>query len=308
MLVVTAGSSYLDIDSYACCIAYAELLREQGKDAKAISTAILNESITPSLRELNVQIETEYTDSPNDQYILVDISDPVHFDTIVTPARIIEIFDHHPGFEEYWANVPGVRPHIDFIGAAATLIFEQWANAGLVAKMSNASAQLLAAAILDNTLNFKATITTPRDSNAYAVLAQHVALDDTWVTQYFSECQSTILRDLPSALQNDTKTATYTSFPQSMKVGQLVVWDGQAIIGKTLPTLTAIMSKTSDKPWYINVVDISEGRSYFVTEDNQIKQWLGNLLGVTFNKEVATAERLWLRKEIMKASQQHQHM
>ncbi|WP_433590160.1 hypothetical protein [Pseudomonas koreensis] len=29
MNIITSGASYLDIDAYACCIAYAELLRKE---------------------------------------------------------------------------------------------------------------------------------------------------------------------------------------------------------------------------------------------------------------------------------------
>jgi hypothetical protein len=39
MRVVTSGSAYLDIDAFACCIAYAELLNHQGINARAVSSA-----------------------------------------------------------------------------------------------------------------------------------------------------------------------------------------------------------------------------------------------------------------------------
>ncbi len=45
MKVVTSGAAYLDIDAYACCIAYAELLNHQGVEARAVSSAPLNASI-----------------------------------------------------------------------------------------------------------------------------------------------------------------------------------------------------------------------------------------------------------------------
>ena len=38
-IIVTAGSSYLDIDAYACCIALKELFLLQGTDAIAYSPA-----------------------------------------------------------------------------------------------------------------------------------------------------------------------------------------------------------------------------------------------------------------------------
>ena len=51
MIVVTSGSAYLDIDAYAGCIAFAQLLNLQGLEAKAISSAPLNQSISQTLRD-----------------------------------------------------------------------------------------------------------------------------------------------------------------------------------------------------------------------------------------------------------------
>lgn len=56
-IIVTSGKRYIDIDAYASCIAYAKLLRLKGKNAKAISTANLNESITNSLIQLPEKLE-----------------------------------------------------------------------------------------------------------------------------------------------------------------------------------------------------------------------------------------------------------
>ena len=44
MKIVTAGSRYIDIDAYAGCIAYANLLNLKGIQAKAVSTAKISEA------------------------------------------------------------------------------------------------------------------------------------------------------------------------------------------------------------------------------------------------------------------------
>lgn len=49
--IVTAGSTYQDIDAYACCVALAELLVLQGTDAVAWSQAPRNYSVHPMLVE-----------------------------------------------------------------------------------------------------------------------------------------------------------------------------------------------------------------------------------------------------------------
>lgn len=57
MRVVTSGSAYLDIDAYACCIAYAELLNRQGIEARAVSSAPLNFSICKSVLDWNAALD-----------------------------------------------------------------------------------------------------------------------------------------------------------------------------------------------------------------------------------------------------------
>ncbi len=47
--VITSGSAYLDIDAYACCIAYAELLNLQGIPARAGSSAKPNASVSKTV-------------------------------------------------------------------------------------------------------------------------------------------------------------------------------------------------------------------------------------------------------------------
>lgn len=37
MIVITSGSRYIDIDAYATCIGYRELLKLKGIEAKAIT-------------------------------------------------------------------------------------------------------------------------------------------------------------------------------------------------------------------------------------------------------------------------------
>ena len=301
MIIITSGARYIDIDAYACCVAYAELLNLQGKPAVAVSTAIWNESITKSIRDLNAPFSTSYTPAFEDTFVAVDLSDPEHFDKIVNMEKVIEVHDHHPGFERYWSDKIGDGSNIEFIGAAATLIYEQWVKASKADQMSKISAELLAAAILDNTLNFGAGVTTERDKKAYDFLARHANLDESWIAQYFTECQESILADLPEALRNDTKFLEFDGLAEKVCLGQTVVWDGKDVIANNIDILASVLGGMQ-APWMANVVSISEGRSYIVTESDEVKLWASKLLNVTFNGSVATADRLWLRKEIMKAA------
>ncbi len=52
--------------------------------------------------------------------------------------------------------------------------------------------------------------------------------------------------------------------------------------------------------WFMNLVSVNEGSSYFVCNDPTVQSWVANLLGVEFEGDVAKADRTWLRKEIVK--------
>lgn len=297
MKVVTSGKGFMDIDAYGGCIAYAELLRVQGEEAVAVSTAPLNESIPPSVRAWNAPFETAYSPGPADTFVLVDISDPGWFEEIVRPDKIVEIIDHHLDFRGYWQARPAVKADIEFIGAACTKVYERWKAAGLLEGLSVTSARLLVCGILDNTLNFKAKITTERDRTAYDDLMSRDDLPADWTAQYFSECQEGIEVDLPRAVQNDLKD--FRHMPELPDyVGQLVIWDAGKILKTRTAEIAAVLGAQS-QDWTINIVSIHEGCSYFMAHDPIVQAKLSPLLGLHFKHGIAKANRLWLRKEII---------
>jgi nanoRNase/pAp phosphatase (c-di-AMP/oligoRNAs hydrolase) len=300
MKVVTCGAPYLDIDAYAGIVAYAELLQAQGIEAVGVSTAPWNESISRTVRSWNAPMLTDYAPLKDDTFTLVDISDPAFVDTFVDPERVDSVIDHHVGFEQYWQDRIGEAAHIEFIGAACTLVYEHWQKAGLFEKMSIASARLMICGILDNTLNFGAQVTTPRDVKAYKALLTKADLPDDWTAQYFTECQEVIVSDISSAIENDTKVLSFGSFAQPVGVGQLVVWDGHQILTQDQAKIRDTLAGISPN-WFLNLISVGERKSYFVAEDPEVQSWLTKVLDVQFDGSVAAADRLWLRKEIIKA-------
>lgn len=305
MHIVTAGYPYVDIDAYAAMVARAELFSLQGQESRAATSSKLNESIPASLRALNAPVEQGYLPRPGETFTLVDVSDPKTFDPIVNPERIIEVIDHHSGFEPYWRHLLGTAADIQIIGAACTIIYERWAQAGLLDSMSPRTATLLAAGILDNTLNFQAHITTARDREAYRDLHSIARLPEDWAATYFADCQQGIEHNLAEAIKNDTKVIEFRGQPTVYAVGQIVIWDAQSIINDHLDTIAQTVSSIQPT-WFANVVSIKGDKSYFVCTDPAIQTWLSSLLGVRFSGNIAPADRLWLRKEIIiQAFKQH---
>lgn len=302
MIVVTSGASYLDMDAYAGCAAYAELLRLQGHEAVAVSGAWCNSSVTQNLRDLG-QGFSSYMPTLKDTFVLIDVSNKDFFDSLVVEARIVEVIDHHTGFEEYWRQKLGDKADIEFIGAACTQVFERWQRAGLLHRISRESATLLAAGILDNTLNFQAHVTGDRDRAAYARLEHIARLPADWPEQYFLECQTMIASDIEASLRNDSKMLESSAYLPRV-LGQLAVWDARGILENSGDTI-AVTLRTLDADWVLNLISITEGKSYFVSRNPLSRGKITKLLGCTFTNTVADAGRLWLRKEILKEASSH---
>lgn len=303
MKIVTSGSPYIDIDAYASCIAYAELLKLKGIEAKACSTSKLNESITPTLIGLNAKLET-YKKEKNEEFIVIDVSDKRWFDSIIKENNIIEIIDHHTGYEEYWKNRLGDKANIELIGAVATPIVELYEQEGLIKKMSKDIVYLLMAAILDNTLNFKAKITTHRDIRAYKKLQQIVNDQGNYAKQYFIECQKLIEEDLKKAIKNDTKIEQITPILPPV-FGQLTVWNEEIILQnkKTIEdTLDSIGTN-----WIMNIISLQQGKSYIMVSNSLIEKNIEKLLHEKFQNHMMICEEVFLRKEIIRKAREYKN-
>ena len=98
MLIVTSYRNP-DLDGVACVIAYTEYLSGMGKAAQAVYTGDLGLEVEFVKRFTKVfQIEKRDGNfGPNDQFILVDTSDPEAIDRSITPEKVVEIFDHKGG-------------------------------------------------------------------------------------------------------------------------------------------------------------------------------------------------------------------
>lgn len=297
--IITAGSSYLDIDAYACMVAMQELYVLQGRAAVAYSQAVCNYSIVPSLMREG-QILTELPSAEGEasaEYVIVDVSDPDFLGQSVPLDQITAVYDHHVGFETYWEDRIGANAHIEFLGAAATLIYREWKRARLQDRMSAVSARLLAAAILDNTLDLTSANTTDEDRDAFRALCILAEVEEGWNGNYFSEVQKTVEADLKSALLGDLKTVRGNSVLPPL-VAQLCVWDADSILTR----LTEIRQwfQNLSESWLVNIIELKHRRNYFVCDDMYYQKKIERVFGVCFKDGVARTDRTYLRKELIK--------
>lgn len=317
MTIITSGKEYIDIDAYASILAYRELLKLQGQeDVYAVSSAKMNKSIPPYARNIGLILDYDYSSVvgfqeelsklatsraeqfSSQRFIILDLSDPDYFDPIVDRTKVIEVIDHHPGHETYWQNT-SVKTTIEPIGAVATLIYEKYQAADKLSQMSKPIAELLMMAILDNTLNFQAKITTARDKSAYQKLAKNAEVNELAFAQnYFTACEKGIKNDLATAIANDTKTG-HTSDLLPNVFGQLAIWDGQYVLAHADVTKSALDKFGPD--WLVNVISLKDGHSCLITSSEKVSQNLAKLFGVSPSQaKIIELPEVWLRKEIVK--------
>lgn len=297
--VVTSGEAYVDIDAVACAIAYAELLQLEGKSAEVVFPGVLNASITPSLRALGLDYSTEPSQIQS-KYVVVDVSEPEFIAKCAVLDDIVEVFDHHPGFETYWSTKLGSGSRIESIGACATLIWEEFKKRGQDSAVSEKSTRLLLAAIVSNTLNFGAVITHERDREAYEELSQKVQLPHNWVQEYFLEQEQAIMTDLVEAITSDTKVLSFPQLESPVVVGQLELWDGERFLKSYEKEVQSALRHFSHPQSIMNILSLSEGKSRFYSQNQTLKEIFSRVLGVKFEGDFGVADRLWLRKEILR--------
>jgi len=290
--VITSGRAYLDIDAYASCIAYRELLNAVGQRAFAVTTAPFNNSIPQIVKDIPLGFDN-YTPSKTDKFIVLDLSDPSFFDKFVNHQNIIEIVDHHVGHEEYWATHKHIKAQIEKVGSVATIIFERFIQHGKQNLLTPNLCKLLTAAIVDNTLNLKATITTPRDVTAFKSLLKIGGLDNGWSQQYLDACDKAIFENLAESVKNDTKTSVYESLP--FRLGQIAVFNHDAVISQ----IDLIKSIFKDAPdWALNLISLNDGKSYLIAGTQISKDKLSKIFGKQFNGDILILDKFMLRKEI----------
>ena len=153
------------------------------------------------------------------------------------------------------------------------------------------------AAILDNTLNFKAKPTTSRDINAYTKLEKLANLNFNYAEFYFNECEQTIKNNLKAAILNDTKLDN-TGGKVPHVFAQLAVWDASNIIDNINLVHEAL--STFKEPWLMNLISLKDVKSFLISNDNTIKSDIEQTFNCTFNNDIAILPDVWLRKEIIK--------
>lgn len=298
-IIVTAGDLYTDIDVLACAVGYGELLSIQGIKSQVVLPGPFNKSITSKISSWPIVFDKSPSNVTESSFVIVDISEPDHIAKFVDQDKIIKIFDHHYGFEKYWNDKYGSDACIEKVGACATQIWEEYLNSGNSSKISKISANLLISAILSNTLNFKAFVTSQRDIDAFSQLKAYSDLPDNWVEIYFKDQEIFTYKNPYQSVKEDTISIT-TRLPYKLVIGQLELWNSSNYFENHLEEAIRALKDFGEEHWFLTSPSISEGKNYIYCENIELQEELKKMLEIDFRNNIAVTNKLILRKEIKK--------
>lgn len=296
---VTAGRTYFDLDGLACVIAYTELLKLEGKDAESFIPGKLNSSVTEKIRGWEVEYKKAPKNSDEYTYVIMDVSEPNDIADFVEIEKVIEIYDHHSGYEDFWKEKIGDRAKIEKIGAAATLIWEEFKRREKQKEISQTSARLLYGAIASNTLNFKASVTDKRDILAFKELSRIVDLPEDWVEKYFRDQEKYVYENPKESIENDVKTLTFGNLEKEIVIGQMELWNTKDFVIDNKQLIEKIMESFGNKNWFFTAPSISKGKNHLLAKSPEIIRLLTKHFGAEFSGNTGKIDKLFLRKEFV---------
>ena len=298
--VVTTGKVFADIDALACGIVYKELLEKLGKNSEFVITGPLNNTVTKSILNWDLDYKKE-VGGGDTNFVIVDASNKDVLPEFVKLNKIIEVYDHRFGYQDFWKDKNiRIKIKIDEVGACATLIWEEFKRHNLESRISKVSANLLYTAIFSNTLNFNASVTTIRDKSAFQELKKYISLPSDWVDIYYKESEEQTKDNPELAIKNDTKVVDFPEKNIKITIGQIELWNSYEFINNNEEIIKKTLLSFGNNEWFMTAPSISEGKNYIYTESQNIKDNLSKLIDAKFEKDLGVTKKLWLRKEILK--------
>ncbi len=296
-IVVTSGTRFTDLDALACALAYREVTSPLGL---AVLPGPLNQSVSRQIRRWPLGFFTSPAEGDFD-FVMVDVSEKSQFPPFVKEERLIEIYDHHFGFEEPWRAKLGEKAKIEEVGACATLIWEEFKERNPLKKISSLSANLLYTAVISNTLNLHSPLTTGRDRQALEEVKAFTSLPVNWVSQYYLDLEAEIYRKPETVIRNDTKIQNIRGIKCAFS--QVELWNSRDFLKENGRRIEAVLREYQTETWLFNSPCLSEGRSYIFTKSEVLKDYLRQVMTIVFEGDIGITDKLWLRKEILKKIQ-----
>jgi manganese-dependent inorganic pyrophosphatase len=287
-----------DLDGVAGAIAYSEFLRTTGTDAVAGFIGELQDEAKYLLDRFHIAYPDSIQNAdPFDAVVLVDSSDPNELEGKIAVEKVVEIIDHRTVTEA--DKFPNAKAHIELVGAAATLVAERFMQRG--AGISERSATLLCGAIISNTLNFKGSVTTDRDREAFAWL-NHIARlpADFWRELFLAKSDLTG-KKLAQRIESDF--AWFVLGGKKIGIAEIEMIGAKKLLDERGAEIVQVLERIKQDMQldsiFQNTIELEDMKTFLVATDIETQKLLENVLQVRFPGIVAERSEAIMRKQIV---------
>lgn len=282
-----------DLDGFACALAYSEFLNKTKKNALPGIFGRPHDEVKYLINRFNLK----YPSSADNRQefggvIMVDASEVHALAKDVRIEEVIEVIDHRKVNDaEKFINA---KVQIELVGAAATLIAEKFKEEEVV--MSKQSGVLLYGAIISNTLNFKARVTTDRDREMAEWLKIKFNFDDNFAREMFLAKSDLKGDKLRNRLSGDM------AIRGDLAIGQIEMIGAEKLVetrkAEILRELDEIKVKWKADMIFLSIIELEDNFNLFLTDDPKVQKMLKEIYRVKFVDNVGRREGLIMRKEI----------
>ncbi len=295
--VVVTSYTEPDLDGYACSVAYAEFLNKTGTPAVVRIFGTPHIEVQHLVEKFGFHFE-EDNNASLEKVVLTDASELRDLDKFIKPENIVEIIDHRK-FNDADA-FKNAKIQIELVGSAATLIAEKF-HANNV-EISVPTATMLYGAIVSNTLNFRAKVTTDRDRLMADWLNQKLGLTKEFIDDMFRAKSNMDGDRLAQAVDADFAWFDFGGIGNKIGYAQLEMMDAKQLVethkNELFEILNDLKSKEGVDHIFISFIDLGGGFNVFVSDDEHMKNVLSKVLNISFEDNVAIRSDFIMRKEV----------
>jgi len=213
----------------------------------------------------------------------------------VNPEDVIEIIDHRKINEA--DKFPNAKLQIELVGSAATLIVEKFISHKI--DITKEAASLLYSAIISNTINFNAGVTTDRDRKTADWLKNKFIMPENYINEMF-EYKSIIVGSIKEMIVGDFATFNFNN--KEIGIAQLEILNVTSFMQKNQIEIADVLLELKDKESldyiFISFVDLAEAFNLFFVIDESSLLLIENSLNIKFIDNLAKQNGILMRKQI----------
>ena len=281
-----------DTDGIACSIAMAKLLSNKKEKWIPIILGGIGEKTIFILRELGIPFpERNLLLDKAEKIVLVDTHHKTQLPERFPYNNVIAIIDHHPNGDE--DLFPYAKIINKKIGAAASFV----ANMYFENEIKDKSVlQLLAFAILSNTLNFSAPSSTDYDRIIFNKINAIAPISVDLINGMFEQRSLILKADIYTAICADFKV--FDTKKGKVGISQIEAYNLESMIDISCyaDTLNQIAIEKNIKFCLFNGVDIKSKRSLVIAAKQQSRELLCSIFQLKECREYQIFNRMLLRK------------